>query len=121
MYVRYNQNPCKKRTIDCTVRALATLLDEDWNKIYVQLCVLGYEMCDMPSSKAVINEYLDQQGYSRRLVYGKNYTVRDFAEDHPRGRFLLATDSHGVLVISGYTIDTWNSLDEIILLYWEER
>lgn len=120
MFIEYNQNTCKKRTIDCTVRALATLLGESWDNIYVKLCLEGFELCDMPSSKAVVDSFLFGSGYAKRIP-PNGITVRDFSERHPRGRYLLATDSHVVPVISGNYIDTWDSGQEIPLFYWEEN
>ena len=121
MYIKYNQNPCDKRTIDCTVRALATLLNEDWDAVYVQLCMKGYELCDMPSSKATVNHFLQSMGYKRHIApdnFPYKYTVEDFANDYPDGSYLLTTDSHVVPVIDGNYIDTWDSGNEIPLFYW---
>ena len=121
MYIKYNQNPCNKRTIDCTVRALATLLDKDWNSVYIDLCMVGYNLCDMPSSKVVVNHYLKANGY-RRYIADDGCTVEDFADEHRKGRYLLATDTHVVPVVDGGNyIDTWNSGKEIVLYYWKEE
>lgn len=122
MYIKYNMNPCDKRTIDCSVRALSALMDKDWDTVYLQLVMTGFGMCDMPSSKAVINEYLRAAGYQRYLTPDKvgGYTVRDFSEEHRTGKYLLATDSHVVPVISGNYIDTWDSGLECPLFYWKK-
>lgn len=119
MYIEYNQNPCKKRTIDCTVRALATLLGEEWDKIYIKICIKGLNMCDMPSSKSVINAFLWDAGYLRRIP-PEGMTVREFTERHQHGKYLLATDSHVVPSMFGNYVDTWDSGSELILFYWEE-
>ena len=119
MYIEYNQNPCEKRTIDCTVRALATLLGEEWDKIYIKLCIKGFNMCDMPSSKSVIDAFLWDSGFRRRIP-PKGTTVREFTDRHPHGCYLLATDSHVVPSMFGNYVDTWDSGTELILFYWEE-
>ena len=67
-YIRYNSNPCGKNTADCTVRALSTLFGEEWDSIYLQLCLLGLSMCEMPSQKAVIHEFMRQNGYERHII-----------------------------------------------------
>lgn len=123
MFIKYNENPCDKRTIDCTVRALSTLLDEEWDLVYVQLCVLGYDRCDMPSSKAVVNDFLHGRGFRRFMcpdLYPECQTVEDFCNEHPVGIYLLATDSHVVAVINGNYIDTWDSGREIPIFYWQK-
>lgn len=121
-YIQYNENPCDKRTIDCTVRALSTLLGEEWDLVYVQLCVLGYDMCDMPSAKAVVNQYLRGRGFKRHLCpdYPRCQTVEEFANDNPNGAYLLATDSHVVTVINGDYFDTWDSGNELPIYYWKK-
>ena len=122
-YIKYNENPCNKNTIDCTVRALSTLLGEEWDLVYVQLCVLGYNMCDMPSSKSVVSEFLHGRGYKRYAcedTYPKCQTVEEFCHDHLNGTYLLATDSHVVAVINGNYIDTWDSGQEHIVYYWKK-
>lgn len=117
-YIRHNENPCDIRTIDCTVRALAAILNETWNSIYIQLCVTGYDMCDMPSSKAVISRFLKSKGFTCHVIEDSE-KVAHFAEIHPRGRYLLATNTHVVPVIDGDYIDTWDSGQEIPLFYWK--
>ena len=123
MFIEYNINPCDKRTIDCTVRALSVLFNEDWNSVYIQLCILGYDMCDMPSSKTVINQYMRGRGYFRHVCPDKYpfcQTVREFANENPNGTYLLATDSHVVPVINGDYIDTWDSGNEVPMFYWKK-
>lgn len=120
-YINYNENPCKKRTIDCSVRALSVLLDKSWGDVYFDLCLLGYTMCDMPLSKAVINEYLKDLGYKKEVIPDTCpfcYSVREFALDHPYGRYLLATDNHTVVVIDGNYVDSFDSGESIPLFYW---
>lgn len=122
-YIKYNENPCDKRTIDCTVRALSTILGRHWERVYVSLCLLGYDMCDMPSSKAVVSEFLKQEGFERHVIPDSCpfcYTVEEFARNNNHGTYLLATDTHVVPVIDGYYIDTWDSGEEIPIYYWEK-
>lgn len=119
MYIKYNMNPCDKRTIDCTVRALATLFDEQWDRIYIRLCIKGLNMCDMPSSKAVIDSFLWDAGYIRRIP-PKGTTIEEFTKRHKNGKYLLATNSHVVPAMFGNYVDTWDSGREIVLFYWEE-
>ena len=122
-YIKYNENPCNKNTIDCTIRALATLFDVDWEEVYLRLCALGYDMCDMPSSKTVVDQFLRYNGYKKYVCpdrYPFCHTVEEFANENPNGRYLLATDSHVIPLINGNWTDTWDSSTEVILLYWKE-
>lgn len=120
-YIEYNKNPCGIHTTDCTVRALSTLIDDEWQSVYVQLCSIGLSMCEMPSQKSVVHEFLKEYGYRRYVIPNRCpscYTVENFAEDHRHGSYLLAMDSHVVPVIDGYYIDNWDSGSEIPLFFW---
>ena len=122
-YIKYNENPCGKHTTDCTVRALSTLFEERWDVVYLQLCLIGLTLCEMPSKKAVINEFMRKRGFFRYTIsnrYPADYSVADFTSDHPYGTYLLATDSHVVPVISGCYVDNWDSGREILIFYWQK-
>lgn len=79
-------------------------------------------MFDLPSSNAVWGSYLYLQGYDKHMIFNRRdhiMTVREFAEHHPKGTYLLATGSHVVTVKNGDYYDTWDSGDEIPIYYWE--
>ena len=123
MYIKYNENPCNLRTIDCAVRALSTILGEEWDLIYVQLCVLGYDLCDMPSSKEVVSSFLHGRGFKRYPcpdTYPKKYTVEDFCNENNHGIYLLATNSHVIAVVDGNYIDTFDSGKETPIYFWKK-
>ena len=46
------------------------------------------------------------------------YTVGQFAEDHPKGTYILALSGHVVCVCDGMIWDSWDSSNENILYYW---
>lgn len=119
--IEYNANPMKKRVGDCTVRAISKVLDEDWEKTYLGLCIQGFLMCDIPNANKVWGAYLRSKGYKRNIVSNDCpdcYTVRDFCEEHPDGRFVLALSGHVVAVVDGEYYDTWDSGDETPIYYW---
>lgn len=51
MYIEYNSNPENKLVGDCVVRAISKVTDQDWERTYMEVCVQGFMMHDMPSSK----------------------------------------------------------------------
>lgn len=121
MYVRFNPNPDKNIVGDCVIRAICKLQDRRWEDVYVDICLEGLQLYDMPSSNAVWGSYLLKCGYTRRTLPDtcpSCYTIRDFCADHPVGAFLLATGSHVVTVINGDYYDSWDSGDESPAYYW---
>ena len=84
----------------------------------------GFLMYQMPSTNEVWSLYLYNNGYRRRAVRNTCpdcYTVNDFCQDFPHGRYLLALNGHVVAVIDGVYYDTWDSGNETVLYYWRKE
>jgi hypothetical protein len=98
------------------------VLGKDWNTIYLGVVLQGFKSKNMPSSNAVWGEYLRHKGFRRYAIPNSCpdcYTVADFADEHPKGRYLLATGSHVIAVINGDYYDTWDSGEEVPVYYFE--
>ena len=131
MFVKTNLNPCRARVGDCTVRAIACATGKSWERVYIGMCLEGFVLGDMPSANHVWGAYLRRQGFKRRIVDdgrpddggAEEYTVADFAKDHPEGTYILAISGHVVCVRDGDWMDTWDSGGETPVYYWtkEER
>ena len=133
----YNVNPCGLHVGDCVIRALSVVLDIPWEQVHYELCELSRRMCDMPSSNRVYYKYLELNGYTQHRINTECpqcKTVEDFCSTHPCGRYVLSTcdyidattkiiviGTHVIPVIDGTAYDTWMSLDEIPLLYFEKK
>lgn len=119
-YIKTNPNPCKKIVGDCVIRALCVAENRKWQEIYIDLCMQGLEMCDMPSSNSVWKAYLCRKGYIMQPITAEQ-TVKGFADTHRYGIYVLCTGSHVVshvvTVIGGNYYDTWDSGDETPLFY----
>lgn len=123
-FIRYNENPDENRVGDCTIRAISTILEQEWDQTYIEICLQGFIMKNMPSSNLVWGAYLRSKGMKRELVRDdceECYSVRRFVEEHPSGRYLLALDGHVVAVIDGNYLDTWDSGNEVPIYYWVEE
>jgi hypothetical protein len=117
----YNANPRRRRTGDCTIRAICTALGADWYATYFDVVIEGAVEADMPSTNRVWRKFLRRLGFRMCLVddHGRNcYSVNDFCEEHPDGAYILALDGHVVAVIDGEYYDTWESGDEEPVYYW---
>ena len=120
-FIYCNLNPRDKFVGDCTVRAIALLLDKSWKSVYSGLVAIGFLECDMPASNSIWSKYLLNYGCIRKVAPNTCpycYTVKDFCIDNPIGRYLLSTGSHVVTVIDGNYYDTWDSGDQVIIHYW---
>ena len=124
MYSYYNPHPSKNRIGDCVIRALTKVLNKSWHEVYVDLCILGYVICDWGSSNAVWNAYLISQGFTRDIVSAdcpECYTIEDFCNEHPQGTYVIGTGSHAVAVVDGILFDSWNSLGEIAIYFYKKE
>ena len=124
MFVFTNPNPSGSYVGDCVVRAISIVSNKSWYETFVELCLQGLIMYDMPSSNRVWNEYLKSEGYTRHIIPSNCpgcYTVKDFCGEHFRGRYILGTGSHVIAVIDGNYLDTWDSGDESPIYYWTKE
>ena len=124
MVWRYaNLNPQGKSVGDCTVRAIAIATDSAWVDTYLDLCLLGMVMADMPSANSVTTAYLRNKGFHRRTIPDDCpdcYTIADFCKDHPKGTYIIGTGSHLTTVIDGDLFDSWDSSNECPVYYFEK-
>lgn len=120
-YSNVNPNPKQKRVGDCTVRAISLATDLEWERVYLDLCIQGYMLCDMPSSNDVWGSYLIDKGWTYQRLQDSCpfcYTVNDFCEDHPKGTYIVATGTHVICVKDGQYLDAWDSGDKVPLFYF---
>lgn len=121
-YVHYNPNPYRLSTEDCTVRAISAVLNLTWGDAYDLIADTGKDMGLMMDNKAVTKSLLMLRGFRATTIPDTCpdcYTVADFARDHPRGVYVLATSDHVVAVVDGDWLDAWNSGDEVPLYFWK--
>lgn len=124
MYVYYNPNPAKNSTSDCVVRSICKLMDIDWDTAFTYLYMQGFELKDMMDKNYVWGELLYRHGYKRYPIPDtcpNCYTVINFCEDHPEGKYLLALGTHVVTVVDGVYYDTWDSGNEVPIYYWKKE
>ncbi len=122
MFVYYNPNPSMKRVGDCVIRALSKLLDQSWEKTYIEVAMKGYALHDMPSANHVWGRLMKDKGYRQHVIPDTCpdcYRIADFCDEHPEGKYLLATGSHVVAVVDGKYYDSWDSGDEVPVYYFE--
>lgn len=123
-FIYTNPNPKGRIVGDCTVRALAVALDKSWDKIYDLQYEYGKQIKDMENATHINSEILKDNGFSRHIIPDtcpSCYTIWEFCEDHPEGIYVLGTGSHVVAVKDGNYYDTWDSGDEVPIMYWRKE
>lgn len=124
-YAFFNPNPCKKSVGDCTVRAISKALGQTWEETYVGLALEGFTRGDLPNADSVWGPYLKAHGFTRHMLPDTCpdcYTVADFAQEHPRGVYILSMPGrHVVCVENGEWCDSWDSGGESPVYYWTKE
>ena len=124
MYRYKNLNPSNRSTDDCLVRTIALIMGISWEQAYADLCNYGMLIHDMPNKDTTLSLYLKEKGFVKRIMPTECpacYSIREFAEEHPYGEYIVLTSNHAVPVILGDYYDTSDSGDEIVSYYWERR
>ena len=119
----YNPNPVGRMVGDCAVRAVSKALDISWEDAYLRMCKNGFLMGDMPSSDTVWGAILREEGFKRSIIPDscpQCYTAEDFANDNPKGTFVLGFGGHCVCIKDGIIFDSWDSSKEIPTYVWHK-
>lgn len=121
MFIKFNENPCGKTTGDCVIRAISIVENKPWKKVYLALCVEGYEECTFGDDNKTWEKYLKSIGYRRfNLPNTPGYKISTFAESHKEGKYIVGTGSHVVAIVNGDIIDSWDTSDETPLYYFSK-
>lgn len=129
MFIYYNMNPDKKKTIDCVIRGVSFVTGQDWETVFIHIAVECIMHHDMPEANYIWAGYLKRLGFKKHLIPDTCpicYTVKDFCMDHPVGTYLLVIigygteGGHAVAVQDGNYFDIWDSGNEVPTYYWEK-
>lgn len=124
IWINYNPNPAGRTVGDCAVRAIAAALDIDWERAFALLAINAYQMGDMPSSDSVWGSVLRQNGFYRTSMPDSCpdcYTAAEFAQDNPRGTFVLGFGGHVATIKDGQLYDAWDSTREVPQFVWFKK
>jgi hypothetical protein len=123
MFINYNKNPAGNFTGDCVIRGIATVMDREWDDVWLEIMTVAFKEKDMMTSNRIWQKYLEQQGYHRYMLpetCPDCYTIKDFTRDFDVGRFIVGTGTHVIAVIDGNYYDTGDSGDDIPIYYWKK-
>lgn len=120
----FNENPTGRNVGDCAVRAVSVALGVDWETAFALIANMAFQMGDMPSSNAVWGAVLRQNGFSRFIVPNNCpdcFTAEQFAEERPKGIYVLGFGNHVATVKDGLIYDSWDSSKEIPQYFWMKQ
>lgn len=118
MFVYYNANPSKKHTGDCVVRAISVATNIPYKIIENKLYYTGKLLeCD-PLCLNCYTFLLDKY-FNFPKVYAKGLTIKEFADIHSKGIYLVRVKGHLSVVYDSRIIDIWDCSDEIITDAWQ--
>lgn len=123
-FVYFNPNPIGKHTGDCVIQAICKATDQTWEEVFMGLAEVSLLIYETVESNSTWDIYLRQNGFSRHAIPDTCpdcYTVEDFCFEHPYGTYVLGTGSHAVCVKDGIIYSTWDSSNEIPIVYYRKE
>ena len=115
MYTYYNANPYGNDIADCVIRSISVLTDRSWREVYDELADLAGDKGLMFDRVEFVEDYLDDR-YPRECHYSK--TIREFAEEFPRGKYAVTMDGHITAIIDGYIVDSFDPSNRVMRCAW---
>ena len=116
MYKFYNANVHGKYVNDCTVRAISLAEGKSWDVTYTELSTIAQQHGILLDDVDFIEPLLDSR-YTRTCHDSK--TVGEFAEEYPRGTYLITMNAHITCCIDGVIYDTFDCRDRIMWCAWK--
>lgn len=117
----FDPNPLPQDENDCTIRAICAITGWTWEYAFDVLTDKAKSMYGMPSSDRVWGSLLYDLGFRRYVAPNlcpSCYTVSDFCEDHPTGKYFVCPKEHVAAVIDGQVWDSWDCRNKTVLFYW---
>lgn len=101
---------------DCVIRGFCGMLGEDWDKVFMDMCLLGAKYHDMPNSRSIIDKYAHERGLIKKSL--PDYmTLREFAKTYS-GTYLVNLRSHVACVKDNQIMDTWDCGEYKVKTYY---
>lgn len=110
----YNANPLGRRVNDCTVRAISLAVGITWDQAFDELSQVAQKQAIMPDEVEYIDEYLQSRFERVCDCRGRQITVGEFAEKHPKGTYLITMSGHITCCVDGCIYDTFDPSDRYL-------
>ena len=125
-----NPNPCwaEKRGFkwdrgDCAIRALANAISCSWVESFDYLTAKARRDFNVPNDGPGFRRWLIEGGavwtHCPAVTGKKRMTVKQFAETHPSGRYVITVASHETACVDGVILDAWNCGEKCVVGYFD--
>ncbi len=121
-FIKYNRHPEGKNVKDCVIRAISTAFNKNYLETRKECNLakreLGYESY---TDHDFIYDYLKKCEILKfKATKGEaRYKLCEFANDHPRGSYIVKVRHHVVAVVEGVVLDTWDSTYLTVYTAWK--
>lgn len=117
-FVYYNNNPRLIKTEDCVTRAISLAsglpYKEIQDKLYYTAKLLNCDKLCVCCYRHLLDDVFKYQRMDCDGLF-----VREFADKHPKGIYLLRIDGHITCCIDNTIYDLWDCRDEFITDAWK--
>ena len=114
-YRFYNANARGNFVNDCTIRAISLAEGKSWDETYKELSEIAQINGIILDDVNFIEPLLDSR-YKRACF--KSKSVGEFAEEHPRGVYLITMQGHITCCIDGTIYDTFDCRNRKMWCAW---
>lgn len=115
-YKYFNANNKNNFVNDCTIRAISLAEGKSWQETYDELSYIAGKNGIILDDVNFIEPLLDSR-YER--IVTRDYTVGDFANNHPKGTYLITMKGHITCCVNGTIFDTFDCRNRAIWSVWE--
>lgn len=121
-----NVNPKRRRTGDCSTRALVSTLEITYEEALNKQTKWALKTYYDPTSKQVMEKVLEEYGFIKmkqpRKINGKKYLVKEIdqllTQQQMKSGVLVTVANHHTCVKNGWIIDTWDCGNKAIGNYY---
>jgi hypothetical protein len=120
-YQFLNLQPLGRIEKDCVCRAISFGVKEDYYKIKEKLHLIGllFECDDL--CVCCYKHLLDSVYGLKRIESYQGYTIEEFINLNPIGKFIIRVEGHLTACQDGTLYDIWDCRHEIVDIVWEVK
>ena len=117
----HNPSPVDRGSQDSYIRAIAILENRSWEDIYMDICREALDLSSNPQEEYTVFKYIEcRHPGSSISIYGVSTKVKDFAEAHPQGGYILRLgEGWATCLLDGDLHDTKNYINKPISKAWK--